>query len=590
MNNLRSLPDLLARTVSLYPDKSALFYKKRGRYRPISYADFLNKVHYSASGLSALGIQFGDRVAILSQNRPEWVIADFAILTLGAVSVPLYPTLSQPEWVYLLKNCQAKAIVVDTPEHAQALWDIWSQCQQLEVVIVLCNCRVPAQYSEKVVSFDSLTSTGKARLHHFYANPQTRPIDRQTLASIVYTSGTTGQPKGVMLTHGNFLSNVESLLAVTPVTSQDVVLSFLPLSHVFERTVGYYTLVAVGGSIYYAQSIQSVPEDLMLARPTVLVSVPRVYEKMYSKIMDQLSGVRKWMFCWALKVGNQALKNKGKSTSFLFKLKQMIADQLVFKKIRQTTGGRLRFFVSGGAPLSKELGQFFEKVGLLIIEGYGMTETSPVIACNRVGQYRFGTVGLPLPGVDTKVASDGELLVKGPSVMAGYWQSSDQSADVVDDQGWLHTGDIVSCDEAGFISIVDRKKELIVLSNGKKVAPQMVEKKLQTSPYIAQAIVIGDNRPYLVALIVPDHHRLKQKFGPLMSHQDWHLHSDVVAFIQRIVQQKCYEFAPFEQVKKVVLLSQDLSTQPGLLTPTLKPKRKAIAKAFLKSIESLYSE
>ena len=575
-SNWKSLIDLLSQTAKKWPQKEALFYRQEDTtYHPITYATCLYHIQQLASGLSKLGLLPGDRVAILCTNRPEWMFSDFAILSLGCIVVPIYPTLSAQEIAYILNDCQAKILILESSSHTTIVQKIWPECSSLLQIITLCEPSItPPHDTQKVIGFNTLCppnpSPTPEQLDSWFS--YTATIDTNTVASIVYTSGTTGHPKGVILTHGNFLSNVAGILAITPVGYADSALSFLPLSHVFERTVGYYTLLAVGGSIYYAKSIATLSQDLQLAKPTVLVSVPRVYEKMHDKIVESLSGLKKWLFYLA----------------FYLPCRNRFTDKWIFSKIRQKTGGRLRFFVSGGAPLSKELGLFFNKLGLLIIEGYGMTETSPVIACNQVSAYKFGTVGKALPNVQTKQAEDGELLVKGPSVMVGYWANSET---IIDSQGWLHTGDIVRQDAEGFIEIIDRKKELIVLSNGKKIPPQLIEKCLLKSPYISQAIVIGDNKNYLSALLVPHISRVKQHVPALrlVAENKWPTDAVALAFFNQIVTKACADLAPFEQVKKIILLMDELTPESGFLTPTLKPKRRIIASHFKTIIDALYT-
>ncbi len=511
---MKNLVHLLLHQLSLRGERTGFYIKENGAYRGLTFLDAFQRVQSLALGLSKLGVVAGDKVALISHNRFEWAVSDLAILSLGAINVPIYATLTASEIAYMLKDSDAKVVIVETSDQLHKIVKHKQACPGLKE-IVLIDATGTNNAEEAAVSFynDLMTSgalaTDPEREAHLDGIDR---ISHETIASIVYTSGTTGNPKGVVLTHGNFLADVRDILAVIPLSSEDVVLSFLPLSHVFERTAGYYTLLAIGGTIYYAESIDTVRDDIGLAKPTAMISVPRLYEKMQAGILDSLTGIKKNLFFWALKVGQQwhnALTRHG-TVPFMLRLKHYVAYRLVYHKIKQRMGGRLRFFVSGGAPLSKDLGRFFSHLGILIIEGYGLTETSPVIACNRVNAYKFGTVGKALPSLDVRLAEDGELIVKGATVMKGYHNLPEETAQVIDDNGFFHTGDIAEIDAEGFIRIVDRKKEIIVLSNGKKVPPQMVELRLTSSKFISQAVVVGENHNYLTALLVPDFIKLNK--------------------------------------------------------------------------------
>jgi long-chain acyl-CoA synthetase len=591
-----SLPDILVRQDANIPQQMALFSRHIGdshsSYVGLTYGVVYQRALAFALGLSALEIHEGSKVSILSNNRPEWVISDMGTLMIGAITVPVYATLSASEIMHIVQNSESEAIVVETPTHLEHVLKYTSVLPHLRLIICLFEQdSLPEHTGLTFISYSSLIRLGEtepegkrlALLDHI------RTLSRDQLASIVYTSGTTGAPKGVMLTHGHFLSNVEDIIAVTPLSSEDRLLSFLPLSHAFERTVGYYTALAVGAKIYYAENMTTVSADLLEAKPTILVSVPRLYEKIHDKIFDSLKGFKLKLFSWAFSVGKRALEQHCFSS-----LSYRIADRLVFSKIRAKTGGQLRFFVSGGAPLSADLGVFFKVAGLQIIEGYGLTETSPVIACNRLDAYRFGTVGQALPSQTVRLADDGELLVKGPNVMMGYYLSNNRpnpDFPAVDSEGWFHTGDIAEISEDGFIRIVDRKKELLVLSNGKNIPPQVIEQKLCTSPYIAQAIVIGDRHPFVTALIVPQFPKLSAAIGqPILPGQEsvWVQDPAVHAFIEAELNRVQAEMSNYEKVKKFTLLAAELTPESGALTPTLKPKRKVIYQLFYTQIQAMY--
>ena len=593
-----SLFSLLSHAKETHPSKPALYVKQKGHYHPLTYTQVFQKVKAFALGLHALGIVAGESISILSGNRPEWVIADFAALSQGILDVPIYPTLTPLEIQHILVNSRSRAIVVETRSHLDSVLSILNQCPDLKYIIVMMEIMTPFEKtSSHCLSFQEILAKGKKASHQETAEWEKRTQDLQLnqAATIVYTSGTTGSPKGVVLTHGNILSNVQDILAITPLSSHDTVLSFLPLCHVFERTVGYYTLLAVCGTIYYAENITTVSQNMVETKPTILVSVPRLYEKIQAKLLDDLTGLKRKLFFWAFGIG-QKYNSRQKNKSFCFTLcfLHFIADHLVFSKIRAKTGGKLRFFVSGGAPLPKEIGRFFENIGFIILEGYGMTESSPVIACNRLNSYKFGTVGQVLPSQTVMLAEDGELLVKGPNVMTGYFELPDATEDVIDTEGWLHTGDIAEIDTEGFVKIIDRKKELIVLSNGKKIPPQVIEQKLVISPFIAQSVVIGEGHSYLVALIVPNIPRLIKFVSrrQLAYHTTEELLAlpQVHALFSGIVYRKLIHFANYEKIKTFRLLEHEFTPESGELTPTLKPRRRVIYKNYAKEIASMYEE
>ena len=586
-----NISDILVHNASKHGDKDALFFKNGHGYCPTSFSILEQKTAQFSGGLLSMGIESGDRVAILSKNRPEWVIADMATAMIGAVSVPIYTTLSRCEITYILNDAEAKAIVIESMDHFEKIMAIISQCSALQYVVSIGALPQPC------VRFEALISVGKkmrATAHHH--NVSSNPIKaagRHDLASIVYTSGVTGQPKGVRLTHGNILSNVEDLVQCTPIDETDSVLSFLPLSHVFERTVGYYTILAVGGSIYYAESIEKVSANLIEARPTIFVSVPRLYEKIMASIIQKAKGIRRVILNFSVRIGKKACSHQRPLHGFL-RVQHRLADWLVYSKIRQKVGGRLRFFVSGGAPLSVDVATFFASMGLMILEGYGLTESSPVIAYNRYHQRTIGSVGQPLPSMRVKLAEDSELLVKGPNVMQGYWNMSQADDHPIDASGWLHTGDIATIDSQGFIGIIDRKKALIVLSNGKNVAPSSIEQKLTDSPHILSAFVTGDQHSYVTALIVPHYALLVQmaihKRIPFHGEDDLILNLEIHRMFARIVDNQLCAVSPHEQVKRFTLLSRDFTQEHGELTPTLKLKRNVIRERYKDLIHDMYAD
>ncbi len=564
MPTWRTLPQMVFGQARRYGDRTALKVKRGGAYQDISWNELADQVKRAALGLIDLGVQPSDRVAILSESRPEWVAADLSILSAGAATVPIYATLTSDEIGYILADAGARLIFVSNPELMAKVLPLQIK-MDLKVILFEAPYRVAGP---RVWWFGELLGLGET------AGPKVREaLDErlsktapEDLASIIYTSGTTGFPKGVMLSHRNFLSNCDAIRQVLPVGDEDIALSFLPLSHVFERCAGYYFVLFVGGSIAYAENMDAVGANLLEVRPTILTAVPRFYEKLHERIRESVrssSWLKRKLFAWAVKVGRG----------------NFLADRLVFSKLRARMGGRLRFCVSGGAPLSKTLAEFFYRAGVLILEGYGLTETSPVITVNRPDHLRLGSVGLPLPGVEVRLAEDGEILTRGPHVMRGYFNNPAATAEVLDAEGWFRTGDIGSLDPEGFLTITDRKKDLIKTSGGKMVAPQNLENALKASPWIADCVVIGDRRKYVTALIVPSPDWTGEPKRP-----------EATRRIQEAVNRLNEKLAPFEQIKKFALLAEPFTLQSGELTPTLKVKRRVITERYAAQIEALYRE
>ncbi len=554
-------------------------------YSGLTYPEVFALSSQFAMGITDLGIKTDDRVGIFSFNCQEWVIADMGTLMSGIINVPIYPTLSGPEVAYIINDSGMVAIVAQTQDHIRLLESIAPQCPNLRFVIHIVPTTTWDIPAIQAIQFDSLLEIGHHGLSEEHSWLESvRAIPSNAIASIVYTSGTTGNPKGVCLTHANIQSNVEDLLAVTPLNNQDVVLSFLPLSHVFERTVGYYTLLAIGGTIFYAENMNSVAQDMLIVHPTIMISVPRLYEKIQIKIRDNAVGIKRHLLAWAM-------RQRAESTGWK-KCQYWVANTLVFQKIKQKMGGKIRFLVSGGAPLPRQVADFFYAIGLLIIEGYGLTETAPVIACNRVDDFKFGTVGKSLPSQTVTCAPDGELIIKGPNVTPQYWNRPELKSELMIDNEWCRTGDIATIDKDGFITIIDRKKELIVLSNGKKVPPQDIEKRMLTSPLISQALAIGDGHSYLTALIVPNFSALEKILGhKLVVNEGRQILDDPqVNFIyEKEISAATADMANYEKVKKFTVLTNEWSPQTGELTPTLKPKRKVIISNFKSDIEKMYN-
>ena len=585
-----TLISMFEAAVQHYGDKPALAHKpKGGTYLDISYTELGASVVAFSKGLTALGVERNDRVALLSENRPEWAITDFGSLKVGAVTVPMFSTLTAAQVRYILEDSGAKIICVSTEKQLEKVAAIRDAVPTLEQVILFDP--MEGEPPEGVIQFEAVCELDGAATE--------ADANADDIATIIYTSGTTGNPKGVMLTHANFISNVEACTSLIDVSETDVLLSFLPLSHVFERLGGHYVPLFSGAKIAYAESTFTVAQNMKEVAPTVMLSVPRLYETMHERILRAVqegSGLKQKIFHWGVSVGSAVSSaiQQGKKPSALLQLQQNIADKLVFAKLKEATGGRLRFFVSGGAALPQSIAEFFHAAGILILEGYGLTETSPVISLNHPGKWKFGTVGPKVEGIEVKIAEDGEILTRGPHVMKGYFNNEAATAEVIDADGWFHTGDIGIIDADGFIKITDRKKNIIVLSNGKNVAPQPIESELVRSPFISQVMVVGSERKNLGALIVPNFDALKTwgaENNVAMDDIKTVLETrEVHHLIQGEIQSCLTNFADFEQVRRVRLLDKEFSQEDDEMTPTLKLKRNVIMKKYGDAIAGMYPE
>ena len=589
---------ILAGSAAKYPNGQALAEKIDGTYRVMTYAETQQAVTTMARGLYKLGIRHSDRVAILQPNGPKWVISDMAILTLGAVSVPIYPSLAAEQIGTILNGSGSKAIILTGFDQFEKLKKVFGSLPDMRIVI---STQHPTESLPNAItlSYDSVINLAPSMDEREAADfiENSNKTVRDDLASIIYTSGTTGDPKGVMLTHGNFLSNVEATLRSIDLYPTDRTLSFLPLSHVLERSAGYYGPMAAGAAIYYAENMDTIPDNLLEVKPTFAVSVPRLFEKMHARIMEKVNvapAQKQKLFHWAREVGAKAYdKHHPEHGSLSVKMQLLLAKKLVHEKLAGRFGGNIRFFVSGGAPLNKEIATFFQSLGIKILEGYGLTETSPILSFNPLDDVRPGTVGTLLDNVQIKIADDGEILAKGPNVMKGYYNDPVATKEVMDDEDWFHTGDIGRLDD-GYLSITDRKKEIIVLSSGKNIAPQVIELKLQADEFIAQVMVIGDKRNFISALIVPNFDKLKENAISLGLQADGNesLVSDpaINELVKERIENATTEFARFEKIKQFTLLPREFTEQDGELTPTLKLKRRVILDEFAEQIEKMYAD
>jgi long-chain acyl-CoA synthetase len=582
----RSLIGALFASVEARGDEVAFASKVADRWSGLSYGEFWGRVRNFAAGLAALGVGSGAKVAIISRNRPEWAVADLAVQSLGAATVPVYPTLETGHICHILADSGAVVAVVEDEELLRRVEDVREVLPGLRHALLVegdpGDWAIPFREAEKRGAREPL-----------YDPDGWRALDRDDIATIIYTSGTTGRPKGVVLTHGNFLSNVEGIRRALPFRADDVFLSILPLSHVFERC-GQYLALSLGAATYYAQSVQKVPDDLREVKPTVVLSVPRLYEKMHDRIRAQVaeaSAPRRGLFERAISAGREryAAQKDGRRPGGAARARLRLYDRLVFRKIREAFGGRLRFFVSGGARLEGAIGEFFYAAGVTIIEGYGLTETSPVVSCNRMPVPRFGTVGPPLEHTEVRIADDGEVQVRGPGVMRGYWNAPEAARGAFTADGWYRTGDLGELDGEGCLRITDRLKNLIVLSTGKNVAPQPVESALVASPLISQAIVLGDGRKYVSAIVVPDYDAVRRELGTDASDRELAGDGSCRRLIEEAVDEACGRFAAYERPKKMVLLERELTHEADELTPTLKVKLRVVKERYAEEIEGLYA-
>jgi long-chain acyl-CoA synthetase len=573
-----------------------LLHKVDGKYKGMSYAEVRSKVADFALGLAALGVKRYDNIGLLSENRPEWVIADFGMVCLGAVNVPLYPTLTVKQIEFIFKDVGVKLAIVSNQSQLDKVLKVFDNVKSIQKVVVMTQ--IEENNGERVITFSEIMTIGKnfGKQHSDYLSIEIKKTKPDDLLTIIYTSGTTGNPKGVMLTHKNLVSNMKASAACIPFTPDDILLSFLPLCHSYERMAGYYTAISCGASIAYAESIETVRENILEVRPTVITTVPRLFERIYNRLMKQVesaSPLRQKIFYWALDIGKKyALAEKHGSIRSLLSLQYAIADKLVFQKIRQSTVGRLKFFVSGAAALGSELAIFFEAIGIKIIEGYGMTESSPVISVNRVDDYKFGTVGKPIPGVEVKIADDGEILVRGSNVMKGYWNNRQATEEAIDSHCWLHTGDMGMFDPQGFLVITDRKKHLFISSGGKNIAPQPIENLFLQSRFIDQFVLIGDRRMFLTALIVPDFNAIQEYAAGrklfYRSVEELAQRQEIYELLEEEINKIQKNLANYERVRKFVILNKPLSIENSEITPTMKVRRKIVEEKFKYLIERMY--
>ncbi|MES2124755.1 MAG: long-chain fatty acid--CoA ligase [Gemmatimonadota bacterium] len=570
--------------------------KRDGHWIPLSPATVLQRVHHLHCGLRELGLQRGDRMAILSENRPEWAIADYACLTARLADVPVYPTLPAHQAGYILQNSGARGAFVSTREQLAKVLECRASTPALEHLVLFDDGEVP----DGVIGLRELEALGAAAASKYPAwRAEALEVVPDDLATLIYTSGTTGDPKGVMLTHGNITSNVVASLQVLSITAEDECLSFLPLSHIFERMVGHYTMLQAGTVINYATNMESLLTEMGEVHPTILASVPRLYEKIYAGTVDKAlsaGGLTRAIFEWAVSTGKERLEytlNQRRVPPGLA-LAYRVASILVFSKLHARLGGKLRFFVSGGAPLNPDICRFFLAAGLPILEGYGLTETSPVMTVNTFELLKPGTVGRPIPGVEIIIAPDGEILTRGPNVMKGYYNNPAATAEAIDADGWFHTGDVGVIDSDGCLRITDRKKDLIVTAGGKNIAPQPIEALLKTNKFFLNAVMLGDKRKFPIMLLVPNRKAVKQwlaaKGKSLADDEPIGAIPEARDKLEREARKELRDLAHFEMPKKFLIIEHDFTIEGGELTPKMSIRRKVVEDHYRDEIEALFTD
>lgn len=588
-----SLATMVLQRVERYGGKRVLLSKRAGRWEDMSWHTLGERIRCAAHGLAALGFRGGDRLAILAENRPEWPIIDLACLFLGGVDVPLYLTSPPGDIAYILKDAGASFIAVSGREQLAKVLQIAGELPALSYLLLLDD---GPQDETHFGTLPALGLKGLLALGERRGGPA-QPAADPGLATIIYTSGTTGTPKGVMLTHTNMLANTQDATAILPITEDDLSISFLPLSHAFERTAGLYTLLRAGASIAYGGGTVTLTKDLPEVRPTVFCCVPRVLELVYRRVRSEQENARfpkRQILDWALTVGKTAGAYRAAyqhALRFPLACQYWLADRILFRKLRALLGGRVRFLVSGGAPLDPKVAQFFFGAGIPVYEGYGLTEAGPVVSCNLPGRTRLGTVGPALPQVTVRIAADGEICVRGPNVMLGYYHRPEDTAQVIDADGWLHTGDVGEIDADGFILITDRKKDLIITSEGENVAPQYIEGLLKQDPLIEEACLIGDKRPYLTVLLVPNRALVENLARKYHWQEEWPALLDrpeCRTLFRRRLDEVNRQLPLYARVRNFALLAEPFTQERGELTPTLKVKRRVVLETRRALVDALY--
>jgi long-chain acyl-CoA synthetase len=592
----KDLVDMFFQRVEKYHHDTALSYKKDGLWIDITWNEFGEYVDRVSRGLAMLGIKPGQAVCILSANRPEWVFTDAGVIGAGGITVGIYASNIPEEVAYVAGHCDSVAIFAENEEQLKKVMEVKNDLPHLRHIIIY---DMPEKIPDGVISFNNLLETGTGAGDNIIndINSRRRAIRPEDIATYVYTSGTTGPPKGAMITHANLLFNGSLGIKLLGVKPRHETLSFLPLAHLLERFV-FWAVVYAGGHINFAENMNAIAANMLERRPHIIIGVPRVYEKIYDRITSSVnegSPLRRALFRWGVAVGREygEKKRRNKKISAALRLKHALAERLIYSKMRQRVGGRIYYLGCGGAPLAGEIAEFFTALGMPVIEAYGLTETTAPSTINTFDDLKPGTVGKPLPGVQVKVADDGEILIKGPNVFKGYLKNPEATAEAIRD-GWFYSGDIGRFDEEGFLVITDRKKDLIITAGGKNVAPQNIENLFKMSPYISQMMVFGDRKNYLTALLTLNQDEI-EKYGNRqgiagLNYPDLIKHSAVQNLVRDIVAEKNAHLARYEQIKKYIILDADFTQAEGELTPTMKLKRKTVTAKYRDMLEALYRE
>jgi long-chain acyl-CoA synthetase len=579
-----------------YNDKTAMRWKQRREWIDTSYAKLGEKAKTAAKALLEYGIQEGDMLGIFSQNRPDWAIADFGILSIRGVSVPIYATNTAKQTEYIVNDAQLKLVFVGDQGQYDKVRSFMQSTPQLKTIIAF-DKKIKISGDDSIY-FEDFLKKGEASSKDAELEKRLAATSSDDIATLIYTSGTTGDPKGAVLTHSNFFHQFYAIDERFNVGTNDKSLCFLPLSHAYERCWSYYIFYS-GAENNYLSDPKQIVRYMPMVKPTTMVSVPRLYEKIYSTVYDKLekaSPAKKILFNWAVKTGKkyQYKKKDHKIVFPLLELEHAFADKMVLSKIRDAVGGKKNFFSAGGAPLSKDIEEFFFAAGLLVCQGYGLTETAPVISCNAPNDFKFGTVGKPVLGCQVKIGEDGEILVKGGNIMKGYHNKPNETKEVFTEDGWFKTGDVGVFDEDGFLRITDRIKDLVITAQGKNVAPQHIETMIGKDHYIEQIAVIGDKRKFISALVVPSFPALqeyaKQNNIAYSSREELVKNSEIIKFYQERIKKLSDELADYEKIKRFTIMSHEFSQETGELTPTQKIMRKSVTQKYKDIIDDMYKE
>ncbi len=598
MSNLEfsTLTEMFKNSVEKYGNKEIYGYKNNKKWLHINFNEAYDYVKKISNGFYAIGLEPKDHIGIIANNSVWWALTDYGALFSRSVLATIYPTLTPKQIKWITMHSESKYLVCGNKKLADKVLSIIDHLSQVKYVVMLDNSEID---HDRFITMNQLMEKGT---RYSQDNPtrfeeESQKVSPQDIATLIYTSGTTGEPKGVMLTHENICSDVIGSVKALDLSNQDTFLSFLPLSHCFERTAGHYLPTSQGAKIYYAENILKVAENIKEICPTLMISVPRLYEKIYGKILQKIakeSFMKRKVFWWAVNIGKKALKKqaRGKKIGPILKMQLKNADKLVFSTIKQQVGGKLRYFVSGGAPLPREISEFFNAIGITILEGYGLTETSPVISVNKLDKNKIGTVGPPIDGIEVDIAHDGEIIMRGKPRMKGYYKAEAATQELIDREGWFHTGDIGELDEDGYIKITDRKRNIIVTAGGKNVAPQPMENILVASKWIEQAVIVGDDRKFISALIVPAFSTIEEwakNEGIKWNSTEELLKLPAVKKIyDSVVLESMDSFAQFEKVRKYTLLPEEFSIEKGEMTPSLKIKRNVVLKDYEDKINQIY--